>query len=615
MDRFDSLPVAAGPTAVLEARSWGQRRAPLVAIVAFLALVLLAVPAGGTTDAARPLSIIVRAVPGGIAAAERAVLRLGGRVGRQLPIIDGFSARVPETALADLGATPAVFSTTVDARLQPMATSYTTTTTASTYDALNDVGSMYNTTLMTGAQQYWKAGYTGKDVDVAVIDSGVAPVDGLTAAGKVVNGPDLSFESQATNLQYLDTYGHGTHMSGIIAGASNAAATSRAYVGNASEFVGMAPEARIVSVKVADAHGATDVSQVIAAIDWVVQHRRDNGMNIRVLNLSYGTDSSQSYLVDPLAFAAEQAWKAGIVVVAAAGNAGFAKGGSMTNPAYDPFVLAVGAADTSGTTNVADDVPASFSANGPTGTTTTTGARLVDLLAPGTHVVSLRDPGSYIDQTYGSTGAVSPTFFRGSGTSQAAAVMSGAAALVLQKNPALTPDQVKKMLTQTATRLSSASSQTQGAGELNLAAALTASPVAYSNKSTASSGTGTLEGSRGSGHLVKDGVTLSGEKDIMGSPFDASSMARLEAAGKSWSGGTWNGKSWSGSDWLGKSWSGASWSGKSWSGSDWSGKSWSSTTWSGASWSGKSWSNASWTGNSWLEATWANNVWAGSRWS
>src|SRR5207248_7363692 len=109
------------------------------------------------------------------------------------------------------------------------------------------------------------------------------------------------------------------------------------------------PDARRVSIKVADGNGMTDVSQVIAAIDWVVQHRNDNGMNIRILNLSYGTDSGQPYGVDPLAYAAEQAWKHGIFVVAAAGNTGFAKNGSMTDPAYDPMLMAVGAAETNGT--------------------------------------------------------------------------------------------------------------------------------------------------------------------------------------------------------------------------------------------------------------------------
>ena len=106
----------------------------------------------------------------------------------------------------------------------------------------------------------------------------------------------------------------------------------------------MAPDARIVSIKVADAKGQTDVSQAIAAIDWVVQNRNKNGLNIRVLNMSFGTDGVQDYLLDPLAYAAEQAWHKGIVVVVAVGNEGFGTG-KVNNPAYDPYLIAVGSND------------------------------------------------------------------------------------------------------------------------------------------------------------------------------------------------------------------------------------------------------------------------------
>ena len=105
------------------------------------------------------------------------------------------------------------------------------------------MGSMASITKMTGAQAYWKAGYTGKGVDVAVIDTGVAPVDGLSGAGKVVNGPDLSFERQTENLRYLDTFGHGTHMAGIIAGRDSAVRARRSTRVTPTHFLGMAPDA------------------------------------------------------------------------------------------------------------------------------------------------------------------------------------------------------------------------------------------------------------------------------------------------------------------------------------------------------------------------------------
>ena len=199
---------------------------------------------------------------------------------------------------------------------------------AAGYDPASDANSMLNTTAYTGATAWWDAGYTGKGVDVALIDTGVTRVDGLDGTGKVVYGPDLSLESQSPDLRDLDTNGHGTFMAGLIAA-------------NSTAYRGMAPGARIVSVKVGVADGGTDVSQVIAAIDWVVQHRHDGDLNIRVINLSYGTNSAQDYRVDPLAYAAERAWKEGIVVVAAGGNYGFQShmnnAPALADPAIDRY--------------------------------------------------------------------------------------------------------------------------------------------------------------------------------------------------------------------------------------------------------------------------------------
>src|SRR5690242_6911227 len=335
---------------------------------------------------------------------------------------------------------------------------------ASAYDPSSDPYSMQNITAADGAQTWWNAGYTGKGVDVAVIDTGVAPVAGLNAPGKVINGPDLSLESQNPSLQYLDTNGHGTFMAGLIAGND----------GQPGGYRGVAPDARIVSLKVGDTDGGVDVSQVIAAIDWAVQHRNDNGMNIRVINLSYGTNSTQAYAIDPLAFAVEQAWKAGIVVVAAAGNSGFQNGASaqgLADPAYDPQILAVGGADTSGTAAWSDDQVASYSANAAS---CSSACRAPDLIAPGSHMQGLRVVGSYIDQN-NPAGVLSDRYFRGSGTSEATAFTSGAVADLLQRYPQLTPDQVKQMLTSSCDKLSSFNWKQQGCGEIDLDKLLAAS--------------------------------------------------------------------------------------------------------------------------------------------
>ena len=323
------------------------------------------------------------------------------------------------------------------------------------YNPMLYEGSMYRVVQRVGANYAWTQGYTGQGIDIALIDSGVVPVDGLTAPGKVINGPDLSFESQADNLRYLDTYGHGTHLAGIIAGRDDA--VNEATLANAYDhFIGVAPDARIVNLKVADSQGATDVTQVIAAIDWVVQHRNDNGMNIRVINLSYGTDGTQDYLVDPLAFAVEQAWKAGIVVVVAAGNDGLGSG--LRNPATDPFVIVVGASE--GQNMKSKDPIADFSSCG-------TPERHVDVLAPGKSIVSLRNPGSFADSNYPQATVVNRLFL-GSGTSQAAAVTSGVVALLLDQNPELTPDQVKGILMNSAEGNRRMDPICGGAGEVDL---------------------------------------------------------------------------------------------------------------------------------------------------
>jgi serine protease AprX len=482
---------------------------------------------------------------------------------------------------------------------------------AATYDPGLDVNSMASTTSYSGAQAWWAAGYTGRNVDVAIIDSGVSPVDGLSAPGKVVYGPDLSLESQAPALTNLDTFGHGTFMAGLIAGRDSAV-TAPYEQAPATAYRGMAPDARIVSVKVATADGGADVSQVIAAIDWVVQHRNDNGLNIRVLNLSYGTNSSQWYGVDPLAYAVEQAWDAGIVVVAAAGNSGYQTRGNspaLADPAYDKRIIAVGASDSMGTTTLVDDTMPDFSAAAKTGS-----ARAPDFVAPGVHLQGLRVINSYIDTNVGGKTVLDDRFMRGSGTSESAAITSGAVALILSRFPQATPDQVKKLLKDNAYDLPSQNTRQVGSGELRLAPILSASLPVYSQGIAPATGGGYLELARGSDHLTRDGVVLKGEQDIFGKAFNGAAMAVLEAAGCSWSGGMWNGSTWTGSGWSGSSWSGSSWSGSSWSGSSWSGSSWSGSSWSGSSWSGSSWSGSSWSGSSWSGSSWSGSSWSSASW-
>ena len=554
------------------------------------------------------VSVIVRELPGAGDAPERAVRAAGGKVTREIDIIEGFSAELPRSSLGKLSSMSTVHSVTLNGKVHLLGRPDDD---ADGVENIEDVdeksiqtGSLYDVAKATKAYEFWKSGYTGQGVDVALIDSGVAPVEGLLTPGKVINGPDLSFESQDPNTHHLDTSGHGTHMAGIIAGQDSG--LSRVDYRDKHSFVGMAPESRLVNVKVANSQGATDVSQVLAAIDWVVQHRNDNGMNIRVLNLSFGTDGTQSYLVDPLTYAAEVAWRKGIVVVVAAGNSQFGTS-ALNNPAYDPYVLAVGANDTMGTYGAGDDEIPMWSARGD-------GMRNPDVVAPGKSVISLRNPGSNIDLSH-PEGRVGDRFFKGTGTSQAAAVVSGAAALIISQRPGITPDGVKALLTATATPLPKGDQVAQGSGTVDLRTALRTPTPSSPQTWPLATGNGSLEAARGSAHVIDpNGVAITGEVDILGNSWSGNSWSGNSWSGNSWSGGLWNGNSWSGNSWSGNSWSGNSWSGVSWS-SSWSGNSWSGSSWSGNSWSGNSWSGNSWSGNSWSGVSWSGNSWSGSSWS
>ncbi|MFN2588831.1 MAG: S8 family serine peptidase [Actinomycetota bacterium] len=642
----------------------------LAAVGLSLGLLFASMPGMGQSMAqatSEMVKVIVRELPGAGSGPEQLVEDLGGDVGRHIGIIDGFTATVPETSVPALKASSQVHSVTADMKVRMLHE-------VNGYDASlsTNAGSIFNTTNAVKARDYWREGFTGKGVDVAMIDTGVVPVDGLTVPGKVVNGPDLSFESGSETHRYLDTYGHGTHMAGIIAGRDSGAVTGKEN-GDHDNFIGVAPDARVVNVKVGAHDGSTDVSQVLAAIDWVVQHRNSGGLNIRVLNLSFGTDGTQSYMIDPLTYAAEVAWHKGIVVVVAAGNSQFGTS-ALNNPAYDPYVIAVGASDTKGTFDTSDDVVPDWSARGD-------GIRNPDLVAPGKSIASLRAPGSYVDENH-PEGRVNSKLFKGSGTSQAAAVVSGAAALVVQQRPGITPDQVKALLKSTATKMPVADAQAQGSGVLNLKSALkTATPLAVQTWPRAT-GVGSLELARGSGHLVMEGPDAACEKAYREaqaaaeqttattepvteasttdatvstevsttdttvstetsktdttvstdtSATDASSTKTSEPTKtmaeacpeidhvlqgeKDIFGNAWDGATWSGRSWTGATWSGGEWLGRSWTGADWSGRSWTGATWSGATWSGATWSGRSWTGATWSGATWSGRSWTGATWS
>jgi serine protease AprX len=483
-----------------------------------------------------------------------------------------------------------------------------------TWDASADLGSLYSLTRSIGAQNAWARGATGKDVTVALVDTGVVGVPGLAGKDKVIDGPDLSFESQSAGTRYLDGFGHGTHLAGIIAGDDDGYDPKHP---DSARFAGVAPEAQLLNMKVAAGDGGADVSQVIAAIDWAVEHRDDNGMNVRVINLSYGTASEQGWQVDPLARAVENAWKHNILVVVASGNDGL-DAPSLLMPAVDPHVLAVGAVDHAGTEPTDDDVVAAFTNGG-------SDERVSDVLAPGKSVVSLRVPGGYADIAHPEgrvAGDTSARFFRGSGTSQAAAVVSGEAALLFSAEPKLTADQAKAVLMGTARPLSG-SDPAQGAGVADISSALTVTKTKLpllargGSDEPYSTGQGSLEASRGGEYVVDPatGDALTGEVDAMGAPWNAAAWKSAEDKGASWSQGVWNSRTWAGTKWVDKRQvQPVTWTGLSWSGSPWADHTWSSDSFQSRSWRGNSWQSRSWRADSWSSRSWRDNGWSSRSW-
>jgi serine protease AprX len=234
----------------------------------------------------------------------------------------------------------------------------------------------------------------------------------------------------------MDTYGHGTHVAGIIAGNGENRDPSDPLRG---KFAGVAPDANLISVKVSDDTGNATVLDVIYGLQFAVDHRQT--YNIRVINMSLNSTTPQSYKVDPLDAAVESAWFHGLVVVTAAGNRGTTPDAVQYAPANDPYVVTVGAVDQNGTANPRDDVIPSWSSRG----ITQDGFQKPDVSAPGVHIVSVLAPNSTF-ATACPTCIIDGQYIMAGGTSMSAPMVSGLAADMLQLHPNWTPAQVKGAL-------------------------------------------------------------------------------------------------------------------------------------------------------------------------
>ncbi len=438
-------------------------------------------------------------------AQEQQLKAIGADVRRHLSVIHSLALRIPTRNLNKLAALPFILHLSSDMAVQKC-----------------DEFSVESSGAGTAFKQ---SGLTGQNIRVAVIDSGIhnnADLSPIPVLGSVGILPprlvaQVNFVADKNGVidpnAVDDICGHGTHVAGIVGGnGAKSSGLSIAY----RTFYGIARQADLINVRVLDANGQSDVSTVIAGIQWVIQNQ--SAYKIRIINLSVGHPVGESYATDPLCQALEQAWKAGITVVCAAGNAGRVQNvpdhtldnecygtayGSIQSPGNDPYVITVGAmkptdmlikSDGTWTHNRNNDRIATYSSRGP--------SRLdlilkPDIVAPGNKIISVDARLATLDVVAGRTNNIpksaylirskqsgstlSGDYFRLSGTSMAAPVVSGAAALLLQQDPTLTPDTIKARLMLSADKWTApdgtADPCTYGAGYLNIPAALLSTAV------------------------------------------------------------------------------------------------------------------------------------------
>jgi serine protease AprX len=551
------LPLAALP---VSAQSANQKIAP--ALLAQMA-----------SNPLQRLPVIVEMNPGGypfvgavnvtLAQQAVAILQSNGQSVGGLPIIQGAAGYSTAAGILAMSLLPQVAAIDQDAVVSPRRP-------AGSGPAWppGQLTSLYPTEVK--ATQVWSQGGSGQGVTVAVLDSGVAPSADLPTSRLLAS---VGFAG-AHDAQHPDLGGHGTHIAGTIAGNGT-------Y--SAGQFVGMAPQANIVDVQVLDANGNGRYSSILRGIVWVLALQAQ--FNIRVLNLSFGAPTQgASYKTDPLAAGVETAWKHGLVVVTAAGNGG-PSSGTVESPGIDPYVITVGSTDDQATLQLADDSLAWWSA---WGTPTDSTAR-PDLLATGRRVVSNRVPGRSLDTLLPDhvvTAKNGATYMRLTGTSMSTAVVSGAAALLLEHQPSLKPDQVKKILTATARPFGQAGLPAgAGAGLLDAFAATNSPNLGSANQ----------------GQRMADGAARTMYSVAYGQPLV-------------WKNLTYLGTNWLPFTWLTLPWNQAAWDNIGWDNIAWDNIAWDNIAWDNIAWDNIAWDNIAWDNIAWDNIAWDNIAWDNIAW-
>jgi serine protease AprX len=447
--------------------------------------------------------------------AERVAAALGAKVTKDLHIINAFAAEMTASAARQLAASPMVRWVSPDAKMM-------STTCTQCLDITN-LANVYIRTIR--ADQIWNNSpyLQGQGIGVAVVDSGINPNGDLyTPAGVNRQVANIRFNSDV-NQNTSDGYGHGTVVSSIVGGDGS---------DSSGKYIGIAPMVNIINVKVSNDDGSSTVKDVVQGLQWVLDNKAT--YNIRVVNLSLNSAVAESYQTSPLDAAVEILWFNKIVVVASAGNQGNA---AIYPPANDPFIITVGATDDKGTNSLADDVLASFSAYG----TTSDGFKKPDLVAPGTNIIGrLVNNNMGMAKAHPSNSIANGTYFRMSGTSVAAPMVSGAVALLLQDEPSLNPDQVKYRLKATTNKNWPGYNATKaGAGILDLYAAVKGTTTMMAN----------------SGVPVSNLLTT-GPNGVLSATVNWSSV--------NWSSVNWSSVNWSSVNWSSVNWSSVNWSSDYW---------------------------------------------------
>src|SRR5215208_4570157 len=462
--------------------------------------------------------VIVRAAEGEAGASAAEALRgAGARVSAELDSLGLVVADVPVERLAEVAARDEVSWVSSDQDVRSTAAGFDNT-------SHHEVATGASKLLPVGNEALANGG-GGNKVGIAVLDSGISPPDaaefagyewryssGLLSTGLLSQRYLASYPRVLKHVDFTgegltdDLYGHGTHTAGVVAGSGQASEDYAAKNAGAPTYGGIATNANLVDVRVLDSFGAGKVSNVVKAVDWVIKNKK--AYNVRVMNLSLGAPPAQSYKTDPLCQALARAVDAGLVVVVAAGNWGKdAQGrtiyGGILSPANSPRVITVGATNTQQTAARSDDLVATYSSRGPT---LVDGVLKPDLVAPGNKLgaaeTASTSPTASNNYTTAGGGGLLGTLVSGdtstntpdatgtyrvmSGTSFAAPAVAGAAALMVEANPSLTPSMVKALLMRTAQRLPAYEQLvadlkmspferviTEGAGELNACAAVT----------------------------------------------------------------------------------------------------------------------------------------------